>query len=128
MFKVAVREWAVPLTRNPIEMVGKPLTPRARQRRLTNGELEHLEAAAEEGTRAVARSLIGFAVETGMRKSEILAARWSDIDLQRRVLYVPEAKNGHPRSVPLTPKAGSILQSLPRSGDDDRAFSERAAF
>ena len=23
MFKVAIREWAVPLTRNPIEMVGK---------------------------------------------------------------------------------------------------------
>lgn len=99
MFKVAIREWAVPLTRNPIEMVRNPATPRARQRPLTNGELEHLEAAAQERNRAAAKRLIGFAVETGMRKSEILSARWTDIDLRRQQepqrLVIPLMKCAH---------------------------------
>ncbi|MBJ7535079.1 tyrosine-type recombinase/integrase [Rhodomicrobium vannielii ATCC 17100] len=56
--------------------------------------------------------IILFAIETGMRRSEILAMRWQHIDLRTRVLSIPETKNGHPRKIPLTTKALEILERL----------------
>ena len=53
--------------------------------------------------------LVDLALETGMRRSELLAIRSSDIDWDSRRLNVPETKNGSSRTVPLTHKATTIL-------------------
>jgi len=42
-----------------------------------------------------------MAVETGMRRGELLAMKWSDVDLQARKVHVTRTKNGYPRTVPL---------------------------
>ena len=46
-------------------------------------------------------ALIQMAVETGMRRGELLSLRWSDVDLKARTVLVSRTKNGHPRRVPL---------------------------
>ncbi len=63
------------------------------------------------------KPLAHLALETAMRQGELLSLRWDNIDLQRRVAYLPETKNGSPRAVPLSSRAIEILQSLPRSLD-----------
>jgi integrase len=61
-------------------------------------------------------SAVQLAIETAMRRSELLGLRWEDVDLERRLAYLGDTKNGRPRSVPLTVGAIVLLGSLPRTG------------
>jgi integrase len=54
-----------------------------------------------------------------MRHSEILAARWDQLDLAKLRLYVPHAKAGQ-REQPITPELAQILVRE-REMRDDRA-------
>jgi integrase len=120
LFKVAVREWDIPITGNPVDGISKPKLPHSRTRRLDNGEQQLLEAAAEAQGGSMARDVIAFAIETALRRSELLALKHQHIDFRKRILVVPEAKNGHPRTIPLTPKAIEILTR--RSDEGERPF------
>ncbi len=53
--------------------------------------------------------MVEFGLETAMRRSEVLKVRWRDLDEAKRTLLIPEAKNGHARTIPLTSRALSIL-------------------
>ena len=111
-FDIARREWAIPLTTNPIKDVKNPSPGRPRTRRLQEGEFERLVAACEECRNDLIEPFIRFAVETGMRRGEITRVRWEQIDLDRRTLHIPETKNGHPRTIPLTRGAVGTLRAL----------------
>jgi integrase len=58
------------------------------------------------------RPVITFAYYTGCRKGEILALRWSQVDLAERVvrLLAGETKNGDPRTIPLVPELFETLK------------------
>jgi integrase len=58
--------------------------------------------------------LVKFALETAMRRGEILGLRWEYIDLQKRIAFIPLTKNGESRTVPLSTAAIEILRALPR--------------
>ncbi|MBY4802075.1 site-specific integrase [Burkholderia cepacia] len=64
---------------------------------------------------------IEFALATAMRAGEIVGLRWTDVDRKRRVCRIREAKNGHPRDIPLSSKALAALESIERDGE--RVFS-----
>ena len=42
--------------------------------------------------------------------------RWENVEEDRRVLSIPETKNGHPRVIPLTSAALALLSSLRDAG------------
>src|SRR5690606_38867438 len=50
-----------------------------------------------------------FALETAMRRGEILALRVRDIDLERHSVTVRESKNGYSRTIPLSAAAVVVL-------------------
>jgi integrase len=50
-----------------------------------------------------------------MRRSEILELRWERIDLTHQTAFLPDTKNGTPRTVPLSTAAVKVLRSLPRN-------------
>ncbi len=52
--------------------------------------------------------------ETGLRRSEGLRLKWSDVDLRLGRLTVTESKNGRPRYIPLTRYAREWLAGLVR--------------
>jgi integrase len=66
---------------------------------------------------------VALAIETGMRRSELLGLQWSNVDLERRVALLPVTKNGESRGVPLSSRAVAILRSLPASSNG-RVFGE----
>lgn len=47
-----------------------------------------------------------------MRREEITGLEWSRVDLIRRVVILPKTKNGDARQVPLSKKAGDLLQKM----------------
>ena len=115
--KTAMMEWDYPIQLNPLDNIKKPAIPKGRDRRLNKGELEKLEAAASLGQSDYLFPLICFAMETGMRKGEILNLKWGDIDFQGRVALLEETKNGSTRTVPLSSHAIKILKMRPRDSD-----------
>ena len=59
--------------------------------------------------------MVLLAIETGMRRGELLQLKWADINLQNRTATLWETKNGDTRVVPLSSKAIDTLQKAPRS-------------
>jgi integrase len=64
------------------------------------------------------KPLIILAVETGMRRGEILGLRWEHVDFVRRIAHLPLTKNGDSRDVPLSLRATETLREL--AGQNDR--------
>lgn len=106
-------------------MVTVPPQPkRGRERRLEEGELELLMAAAKDyGGEMFA--IISFAIETAMRRGEIAGLRWANIDKEKKIAKLQDTKNGENRTVPLSPAALKLLNSLPRN-INGKVFSLRA--
>ena len=77
-----------------------------------------LEAFTPKANRNIyTRPFVILAIETAMRRGEILSLRWEDINYQTRTAYLSLTKNGESRRVPLSTRAIETLQSLPRSID-----------
>lgn len=110
--EIATREWGVWLPRNPVKLVRRPPVPRGRTRRLNEGEEEALLSACDRGRTRLLRPLIVLAIETGMRRGELLDLHWEHIDLERRVAHLPLTKNGDSRDVPLSRRAVQTLRDL----------------
>lgn len=125
----ARREWGFAVD-NPVEKVRMPAAPLHRERVLTPAEEGRLLDALTPGELRDAhgrfshaprnpwvRPLAIVAIETAMRRGELLALKWKDVDLPRRVARLPMTKNGKPRAVPLSRRAVDILAALPRALD-----------
>ena len=115
--EVARTEWGFVLSSNPVRQVKLPRPSSPRERRTTADELERLLAACEATTCCWLPTIIQLAVETGMRRSELLGMRWVDVDLEAHTVFLPNTKNGHPRTVPLSPRALEIIRNTPRCGN-----------
>lgn len=109
MFNVAHDEWGLPIKENPLSKLQFKGADQRRERRLLPGELERLVQAAKSRRNPLIETIILFAIETGMRRGEILAVRRRDIDAENRALLIPETKTGRSRTIPLTTLALQLL-------------------
>ena len=57
------------------------------------------------------------AIETGMRRGEILKLKWSNINFDERIAYLEDTKNGEDRYVPLSIKVIELLSSIKQSNN-----------
>jgi len=121
MFNVARREWGMEALSNPVQQVSKPRVSNKRDRRLSGEEEKRLMAACSLGFHNAnpwLRPLIILAIETAMRKGELLALRWTDVKFDQNKVI---SKNKDPkgvnllREVPLSPRAIVVLKNIPTS-------------
>jgi len=130
VFNVARKEWGMESLSNPVELVRKPQPNNARTRRiavvdlspvLSAGDEPESERGAQDGElervikasgSALLPSIILLAVETAMRRGEIVSLLWVHVDLNRCVAHLPSTKNGDARDVPLSSRAVAVLQAL----------------
>lgn len=131
----AVLNWArrelMIAVENPVASIRRPPPSKARERRLEGDEEARLMAALEDGPGAREdgkkyrqgtrnpwiRPIVEMALETAMRRGELLSLMWENTSLQRRTAYLPDTKNGDARTIPLSSRAIAILSDLPRSID-----------
>ncbi len=111
VFEICCRDWGMESLSNPTKKVSKPKQGQGRTRRLELNEQQKLLKAAAPDLKA----LILFALETAMRRGELSAMHWNHVDFTKKHVHLPKTKNGEARSVPLSPNALKILQSLPRN-------------
>ena len=83
--------------------------PHIRIRYLTREEAGRLVAELPEHLAAMAR----FALETGLRRANVVGLKWADVDLVRRrvVVHADEAKGRRNLKVPLTDEAMAIIRA-----------------
>ena len=81
-------------------------------------ELPRLMAAIDAESNRYARAALWLYLLTGVRKSELLHARWEDIDVDQRELRLPDTKAGRIHHVPLSEAALSVLRKLPKVDDN----------
>ncbi len=102
--EIARKEWGIAMRDNPLSDLRLNVPNDQRDRRLQPGELDRILTAASATRTKHLSEIILFAIETGMRRGEIVSIRWRDVDLQRRSVRLAQTKNGHPRSH--TPEQG----------------------
>ena len=110
----ARREWGLGLSENPVSLVRQPVLRNARDRRLERGDAERLAKALEGCRNPLLGPAVWLAVETGLRRAELLALEWRHINAERRTAYIPWSKTGRARTIPLTSEALAILAGLER--------------
>jgi integrase len=92
-------------------------TPQGRLRYLSEPEAERLLAACRQDVaHAELYPVVVIALNTGMRRGEILGLEWDRVDFSRGVLKLELTKNGERREVPMNQASYDVLTALPRIG------------
>ncbi len=60
------------------------------------------------------RPIVVTALNTGMRKGEILGLKWDNVDLVHRLILLQDTKNGERRELPINDTLMTNLKGLPR--------------
>jgi len=118
--EVGRKEWGAPFAGNPVRQIALPSPSKVRGQRLPEGAEASLVAALSKTRVWYLRPFLMLALETGMRRGELLALEWSNIDMNARLAVLSISKNGYGRSIPLTPKAIEILLGI--SVINDKVF------
>ena len=98
-----------------------PVVPRIRPEKEGQGRLRWLEPdeemrLLEACTKSVNKSLLSIvtvALETGLRKGELLSLAWDRVDMSRGVIRLEVTKSGKRREVPMRQAVYDVLAGLP---------------
>jgi integrase len=117
---------------SPCAGVVPPAKEKARERRLTDGEIKALWSACDrggqDGSGGIGEpfgSFVRLLLLTGQRRSEVAGMRRSEIDERERLWTLPgeRTKNSRPHVVPLSPQATSIIEAIRRIAGSDYVFT-----
>lgn len=102
---IDVKNW---LAKSPMEEVKLPKDSDHRERVISDEEIEIMC----NNLNFEMRNFFLFAIETGMRQSEITGLTWNRVFYGKKYLKLVDTKNGRPREVPLSRKALKILDDI----------------
>ena len=92
----------------------EPQAPKGPGPPASSGELDRILSGRQS---PILAELVLFAVETGMRRSELAGMAWDQANMKKKTVTLPETKNGEKRIVPLSSEAVRILSAFPRRID-----------
>lgn len=122
IFNTAISEWKIGGLTNPVQGVrrlpiGTP-PPKNRDRRILDLKFDdksELDWILEATQSQALKSILPLAVESAMRRGEMVGFGPEDLSLHRQVIRLDETKNGDPRVVPLSLAAVEVLRNLPET-------------
>lgn len=123
MFNLCIEQDLI--TKNPCKLAGKYRENNYKVRYLTSEEEGRLFKAIEPEYEYL-RPIIITALQTGMRKSEILSLKWSQIDFRQGFIDILKSKSGKERKIPISTKLDKVLRSLYAVSNSDFVFTNPA--
>jgi integrase len=96
--------------------------PAGRLRYLTPEEVRRLLAECKTSR---LRAVVTVALNTGMRRGEILGMTWDNVDLRNGYILVGQSKNGSARQVPINGAVREVLSGIVRRLDWPYVFSDK---
>jgi integrase len=124
MLSIALREgWILKHPFSGSDTIISPADETKRIRVLSDDEEALLLDACDE-RRERLRIIVICALDTGMRRGEILSLRWRDVDLENKRINIQamNTKTLRARSVPITERLLKELRSLPQRDGSTRVF------
>ena len=110
---------------NPVREVKFLKEPKEKDRILTEEEEARLLEAVRTGHKAKhLEAIILTALNTGMRKGEILNLKSSNLDFKNRVITVEKTKNDEIRIIPMNQKLTQTLEGAKKASKGEYVFSE----
>jgi integrase len=106
---IGVQEWSLDSSLALVGNVRNPSPPRSRSRRLNDGEISELLSHFRDLKNPVVSDLVEFALETAMRRGEMIDLFWRDVDWDKKTVFISLSKNGDSRTIPLSPAAETVL-------------------
>lgn len=88
-----------------------PFPKHKRDRFIQAGELPEFFTALAADTSEDFKHFVLLALLTGARRTNVLSARWQDLDLTAKVWRIPDTKSGEPLLLPLVPEAVEIFEA-----------------
>jgi integrase len=79
-----------------------------------------------DACKGVTKAIVITALNTGMRKGEILNLRWEQVDFRHGFILLDKTKNGERREIPVNQTLRETLQALPRRLDVPYVFFDPA--
>jgi integrase len=120
LFEQAIANWQLGVEVNPVNSLGTTARTHKRDRRLRAGEQARLLAACDRLNNPFLGLVVRISLLTALKKSEILALKYDDVDLQKRVVVVPKTPSRAQRIVPLSQKAVKLFsQALSQQNRPD---------
>lgn len=113
IFSMAMRKPHRLISENPCLEVMKLSEENRRNRYLTGEEEERLLAACTD-EREHLKPIIMLALNTGMRRGEILSLRWAQVDFGRGQIHLTRTKSGKERDIPINTVIRDLLFNLER--------------
>jgi len=87
---------------------------RKRDRFVKKDEMPKLALAITGEENVYAQAAIWLYLFTGLRKEELLALRWEQVDLKACEIYIADTKAGRPHTLPISTPAALLLERIPR--------------
>jgi len=85
---------------------------------------EELKSLLDAASRYL-KSLIILAVNTGLRKGELLALKWADVNFRTGYIELLDQKNGQLSYIPMNPDVKEALRKIPHRLDSPYVFSKK---
>ncbi|MEQ1916109.1 MAG: site-specific integrase, partial [Gallionella sp.] len=134
VFEAARKDWGYDI-QNPIKNISKPKGSNTRETRITHENWKKIAAILlNKGRNPLYITIAELAIETGMRQDELFRMTWEDVEIlvpedgvetPKRGKVIVEGKDTSTtgarkkRVVPLSPRAITLLESLPRPDSTD---------
>lgn len=110
--EIARREWEYDVEFNPFRRVRRPPHGHARERRLSPAEEKALLEACAETKNPYVQPIIILALETAMRRSELVGLEWERVHWSVPSIQLTRTKTGLPRGIALSRRAVATLLAL----------------
>src|SRR5215210_2979975 len=108
------------ISENPCRRVRRFREDNARVRFLNDDEETRL--MKQIGGRELLRSVVIFALNTGLRRGEIFGLRWTEVDWSRNFIHVINTKTGKSRIIPLNDATRAVLRQQQEKSQSEFVF------
>lgn len=112
IFNLAVRWEIQGVTKNPTADIPLFEENNKIERYLTSEEAGRLHAAIQDSESKMLKYIVPMLIFTGARKREVLDARWSEFDLDKKFWRIAVNKTGKARFVPLSDSVLELLEAV----------------
>jgi len=107
---------------NPVKQISLLRENNRRLRFLEVDELGRLLSACKESRNQFLYPLVLIVVGTGLREGEAMGLRWSDVDMDRRLLTLPDSKGGGRCTFPFSDEVWAAFLTIPKVARNPYVF------
>ena len=115
VFTIGIKEFGWVET-SPVSKISKPKESAGRVRFLSDEERGALLEVCKKSESPILYPIVVIALSTGMRQSEIMNLKWSQIDFIRQQIILEKTKNKTCRTIPLASLALELLRKRAQEG------------